>query len=56
MKINLNQKLIDFIEYYNLINSNFIMSKKPLNRTTQATVRALSGNKSEKLDLNKITI
>jgi uracil-DNA glycosylase len=50
MKINLNQKLIDFIEYYNLINSNFIMSKKPLNRTTQTIVRTLSGNKSEKLD------
>jgi len=50
MKINLNQKLIDFIEYYNLINANFIMSKKPLKRTTQATSRTSAGNKLEKLD------
>ncbi len=50
MKINLNQKLIDFIEYYNLINSNFIMSKKPLNRTTQKTAQTYPVNKSKKLE------
>ena len=50
MKINLNQKLIDFIEYYNLNNANFIMSKKPLKRTTQTTFHTFAGNKLEKLD------
>ena len=30
MKINLNQKLINLIEYYNLINANFLLSNSPL--------------------------
>ena len=29
MKKNLNQKLINLIEYYNLINVNFFLSNKP---------------------------
>jgi len=28
MKKNLNQKLINLIEYYNLINANFFLSNK----------------------------
>ena len=32
MKKNLNQKLIDLIEYYNLINSNLLLSEIPLKR------------------------
>ena len=32
MKKNLNQKLISLIEYYNLINANFLISNKPLKR------------------------
>ena len=30
MKKNLNQKLINLIEYYNLINANFLLSNTPL--------------------------
>ena len=33
MKKNLNQKLINLIEYYNLINANFLLSNKPLKRS-----------------------
>ena len=40
MKISLNQKIIDFIEYYNLNNLNFIMSKKPIKRTIKTSVIA----------------
>ena len=29
MKKNLNQKLISLIEYYNLINANFLISNTP---------------------------
>ena len=32
MKKNLNQKLIYLIEYYNLINSNLLLSDKPIKR------------------------
>ena len=32
MKRNLNQKLINLIEYYNLINANFLLSNNPLKR------------------------
>ena len=30
MKKNLNQKLINLIEYYSLINSNLLISKTPI--------------------------
>ena len=49
MKRNLNQKLINLIEYYNLINANFLFSKRSLKRTTENTTLAFSGNKLEKL-------
>ena len=32
MKKDLNQKLINLIEYYNLINANILFSEKPLKR------------------------
>jgi len=32
MKKNLNQKLIDLVEYYNLSNANLLISNSPLNR------------------------
>tara|TARA_Y100000590_G_scaffold313545_1_gene354462 strand:+ start:753 stop:1439 length:687 start_codon:yes stop_codon:yes gene_type:complete len=32
MKKNLNQKLIDLVEYYNLSNANLLISNNPLNR------------------------
>ena len=49
MKRNLNQKLINLIEYYNLINANFLLSNRSLKRTTENTTLAFSGNKLEKL-------
>ena len=49
MKRNLNQKLINLIEYYNLINANFLLSNRSLKRTTENTTLTFSGNKLEKL-------
>ena len=49
MKKNLNQKLINLIEYYNLINANFLLSNRSMKRTTENTAFAFSGNKEEKL-------
>ena len=50
MKTSLNQKLINLIEHYNLVNTNFLLSNKPLNRTIQ-NITGLSGNsKLEKLE------
>ena len=34
MKKNLNQKIIDLIEYYNLINANLLLSNTPLKRNS----------------------
>ena len=50
MKKNLNQKLINLIEYYNLINANFLLSNKPIKRTAKNTTIALAGSKEEKLN------
>ena len=50
MKINLNQKLINLIEYYNLINANFLLSNSPLKRKTGSTAFAFTGTKLEKLN------
>ncbi len=50
MKIGLNQKLINLIEHYNLINTNFLLSNKPLNRTIQNTTNIFVGPKFEKLE------
>jgi len=49
MKKNLNQKLINLIEYYNLINANLSLSDNPLNRTIKVKTHAFSGTKLEKL-------
>ena len=49
MKINLNQKLINLIEHYNLINANFLLSKRPIKRTNQTPVLASDETKLEKL-------
>jgi len=40
MKKNLNQKLIDLIEYYNLINSNLLLSNTPQKRNMNNIVAA----------------
>ena len=50
MKTSLNQKLINLIEHYNLINANFLLSNKPLKRTIQSFAAISAGTKLEKLD------
>ena len=50
MKISLNQKLINLIEYYNLINANFLLSNKPLKRTIQNSDHISADTKLEKLN------
>ena len=50
MKINLNQKLINLIEYYNLINANFLLRNSPLNRTNESSAYAFTGTKLDKLN------
>ena len=50
MKKKLNQKLINLIEYYNLINSNLFLSNMPVKRTLKNSTNVLRGTKKEKLD------
>jgi uracil-DNA glycosylase len=50
MKKNLNQKLINLVEYYNLIDANLLLSNNPLKRTIGNTITTFSGTKLEKLD------
>ena len=50
MKKNLNQKLINLIEYYNLINANFLLSNSPLKRANEGITHTLIGTKLEKLN------
>ena len=45
MKRNSNQKLINLVEYYNLINANFLLSNNPLKRTIESTTHTFSGTK-----------
>jgi len=49
MKKNLNQKLINLIEYYNLINANFLLSNTPLKRNVNNITASFSGTKLQKL-------
>ena len=49
MKRSLNQKLIDLVEYYNLINSNFLLSNSPIKRGYKEKTNYDCGTKSEKL-------
>ena len=49
MKKNLNQKLINLIEYYNLINANFLLSETPLKRGINSVSTSFSGTKLQKL-------
>ena len=56
MKKNLNQKLINLIEYYNLINANFLLSNSPIKRTNDNTIANFTGTKSEKLNKLKTKI
>ena len=49
MKKILNQKLINLIEYYNLVNANLLLSNDPIVRVGLNTTRTLTGSKAEKL-------
>jgi DNA polymerase len=49
MKKILNQKLINLIEYYNLINANLLLSNSPIKRSNESATNALVGTKLEKL-------
>ena len=56
MKKNLNQKLINLIEYYNLINANFLLSDAPLKRNVNIVTTSFSGTKLQKLKKLKKSI
>ncbi len=56
MKKNLNQKLINLIEYYNLINSNLFLSNVPLIRKRDNTTPAFTGTKLQQLEKLKKNI
>jgi len=56
MKKNLNQKLINLIEYYNLINANFLLSETPLKRNVNNVTTSFSGTKLQKLEKLKKSI
>ena len=53
MKKNINQKLINLIEYYNHANIDIIFANKALKRkNNNLIIKDLNGNKSE--NLNKL--
>ena len=56
MKKYLNQKLINLIEYYNLINSNLLLSDAPLKRNLGNVRTAIGRSKFQKLDKLKKSI
>ena len=56
MKKNLNQKLINLIEYYNLINANFLLSDTPLKRNDNNVTASFSGTILQKLKKLKKSI
>ena len=56
MKQKLNQKLIGLIEYYNLINTNLLLSNIPIKRNTNNSATIFSGSKSEQLEKLKKSI
>ena len=56
MKKNLNQKLINLIEYYNLINANLLLSETPIKRSRDKNIDSLGGSKLEKLEKLKKNI
>ena len=56
MKKNLNQKLINLIEYYNSINTNILFSNTPLKRNISSSLALFSGTKLQKLEKLKKNI
>ena len=49
MKKNLNQKLINLIEYYNLVDTNLLLSNTPLKRNQKDISIAVGKTRFEKL-------
>ena len=56
MKKNLNQKLINLVEYYNLINGNLLLSDIPLKRNVSNIATTFRGTKAQKLEKLKKNI
>ena len=56
MKKNLNQKLINLIEYYTLLNSNLLLSVNEIKRKSDDSPISFTGSKSEKLEKLKKSI
>ena len=54
MKKNLNQKLINLIEYYNLINANLLLSNSPISRTNDSAAETFSDNRAKSKKLNDL--
>ena len=50
MKNNLNQKLINLIDYYNLTNTNFLFKDNPIVRVVNSKTIKFTGTKLEKLN------
>ena len=50
MKKILNQNLINFIEYFNLINANLLLNNSPIKRSKENTTNTFTGTKLEKLN------
>jgi len=50
MKRNLNQKLINLVEYYNSINANLLLSNSPIRRINNNSTNNFTGTKLEKLN------
>ena len=53
MKKNLNQKLINLIEYYNLINNNLFLDNFPIKRNKTNISKSSNMTKVQKLKLYK---
>ena len=56
MKKKLNQKLINLIEYYNLLNANLLLSNIPLKRSINNSITSVNGTKLKKLEKLKKNI
>ena len=56
MKRNSNQKLINLVEYYNLINANFLLSDTPLKRNVNSVMTSFNETKLQKLKKLKKSI
>ena len=56
MKKNLNQKLISLIEYYNLMNINFLLNDNPIKRTNDKISISHKSTKSDRLEKLKKNI